>query len=146
MEDLLTLDPKDEAGHWFLLNIAVGRQLGRPLFGPSAADVFAAPMHAWICDGSLESLIWHREHAAGSADGVLNACRGWRFVVCGEWGSKGDGAAWVLEQDKRLDIAQNAGRARREKVGLDPEEVAAFLRLVEERMLIARNDDGVASF
>lgn len=45
------------------------------------------------------------------------------------------------------DIVRNAGSARRKKVGLDPEEVLALLRKMEERTAIARlqySDDGVA--
>lgn len=97
MKHHLTLDPDNKAAHWFLLVIAVGRQMVRSLFEPPAADVFAAARRAWIYDALLESLIWHHENAAGSADGELNACRGSQFVWCGEWDSGGDGAAWVLE-------------------------------------------------
>ena len=65
------------------------------LSGPPVAEVFAAPRRAWVCDALLESLVWHREHAGDSADGVLNACRGWRFVASGEWsaGLKSEGPA-----------------------------------------------------
>lgn len=64
----------------------MGRERGWPLLGRPAREVFAAPSRAWICDALLEALKWHREHAAVSADSVLHACRGWRFVESGEWG------------------------------------------------------------
>ena len=59
-------------------------------------------------------------------------------VGSGEWGSKGEGAAWALQQDGALGIVHDAENARRGKRVLDRERALAFLRLVEERMGFAR--------
>jgi Domain of unknown function (DUF4111) len=96
--DHLSLNAAQEAGHWFLLDIAVGRELGRALTGPPPAEVFAAPQRVWVLDALLESLQWHRTHDLGSPNSVLNACRGWRWAETGVWGSKREGLAWALQQ------------------------------------------------
>lgn len=38
----VSTDPSTESSHWFLLDLAAGRDLGRPLYGPSQADLLTA--------------------------------------------------------------------------------------------------------
>lgn len=89
--------------------------------GPPVA-VFAARGRAWVCDALLDSLVWRRKHAGHSADGVLNACRGWRFVAIWEWSSKSEGPAWALQQDGTLGTVWDAERARQGETNLNQEE------------------------
>lgn len=44
----LGLDPAAEASHWFVLDIALGRELGRALMGPPPAEVFAPLPREWV--------------------------------------------------------------------------------------------------
>jgi len=97
-EDHISLDPAEESSHWFLLDIAMGRALGRPLLGPEPAQVFAPIPRIWQLEAIAESLVWHSEHEPTSANTVLNACRGWRYVATGHFGSKRDGCAWARQQ------------------------------------------------
>jgi predicted nucleotidyltransferase len=96
--DRLALDPADEASHWFLLDIAMGRELGRALLGPPAHRVFAPIPRRWCLEALLDSLAWHAAHEVASANSVRNACRGWRYAATATFGSKQAGARWALHQ------------------------------------------------
>ncbi|KAI7092067.1 hypothetical protein KC356_g7 [Hortaea werneckii] len=45
--DHIGLDPAKEASHWFLLDIAFGRELGRCLYGVDKSEAFGAIPHSW---------------------------------------------------------------------------------------------------
>lgn len=96
--DHVSLDPANEASHWFLLDIALGRELGRSLYGPPTTDAFDAIPRRWILEAIADSLDWHQANELSSADSVLNAGRCWRFIVTGEFSSKLDGAKWAAMQ------------------------------------------------
>jgi Domain of unknown function (DUF4111) len=130
----LGLDPAAEASHWFLLDIAMGRELGRSLRGPPPAEVFAAPSPEWVRSALLDSLSWHREHDRLSSNTVLNACRSWRWAQTGAWGSKQSGLTWALAQpDVPAGVAQ-AAQARQTGESLNPAVAAAVLAFVEARL------------
>ena len=96
--DRLTLDPAGEASHWFLLDIAMGRELGRALLGPPAPQVFAPIPRPWCLEALVDSLAWHEAHEVASANSLHNACRGWRYAATATFGSKQAGATWALHQ------------------------------------------------
>ncbi|OOF93015.1 hypothetical protein ASPCADRAFT_209656 [Aspergillus carbonarius ITEM 5010] len=111
--DHISLDPANESSHWFLLDIAMGRELGRNLHGPDTTDAFGAIPRRWILEAIADSLDWHQANEVNSANSVLNACRGWRFIVTGEFSSKVDGARWAIQQPGCPDIVTRAIAARK---------------------------------
>ncbi|KAK6811211.1 hypothetical protein RU639_013030 [Aspergillus parasiticus] len=111
--DHISLDPASESSHWFLLDIAMGRQLGRTLYGPPTTEAFGAIPRRWILETIANSLEWHQANELSSANSVLNACRGWRFIVTGEFSSKLDGAKWATQQQGCPDIVSRAIAARK---------------------------------
>lgn len=111
--DHISLDPANESSHWFLLDIAMGRELGRSLHGPDPAHAFGAIPRRWILEASANSLDWHQKNEINSVNSVLNACRGWRFIVTGEFSSKLDGAKWAMQQQGCPDIVSRAIIARK---------------------------------
>jgi hypothetical protein len=111
-DDHVSFDPADESSHWFLLDIAMGRETGRSLYGPPPTDTFAPIPVEWTLEAIADSLEWHRANEFSSANSVLNACRGWRFAVANCFGSKLAGAAWALEQDDCPSVVKEAIAAR----------------------------------
>ena len=110
--DHVSLDPSQEASHWFLLDIAMGRQLGRCLHGPSIDEAFGEIPRSWILDGMSDSLKWHQMNEANSANSVLNACRSWQYIVTGVFSSKVNGGKWALQQEGCPEVVGNALSAR----------------------------------
>lgn len=111
--DHISLDPANESSHWFLLDIAMGRELGRNLHGADTTDAFGAIPRRWILEAIANSLEWYQANELNSANGVLNACRGWRFIVTCEFSSKLDGAKWAMQQQGCPDIVSRAIAARK---------------------------------
>ncbi|KAI1069009.1 hypothetical protein LB507_006072 [Fusarium sp. FIESC RH6] len=110
--DHVSLDPSQEASHWFLLDIAMGRQLGRCLHGLSIDEAFGEIPRPWILDGMSDSLKWHQMNEANSANSVLNACRSWQYTVTGVFSSKVNGGKWALQQEGCPEVVGNALSAR----------------------------------
>ncbi|GES61652.1 streptomycin 3''-adenylyltransferase [Aspergillus terreus] len=110
--DHISLDPANESSHWFLLDIAMGRELGRSLHGPDTTNAFGAIPRHWILEAIANSLDWHQANELNSANSVLNACRGWRFIVTCEFSSKSEGAKWAMQQPGCPDIVSRAIAAR----------------------------------
>lgn len=90
--DHTSFDPSSESSHWLLLDIAMGRELGRCLHGLPATEVFAALPRDWILEAIGTSIEWHQENELTSANSVLNACQGWRYITTDTFGSKLEGA------------------------------------------------------
>lgn len=111
--DNISLDPANESSHWFLLDIAMGRELGRKLYGPDTTDAFGAIPERWILEAIANSLDWHQANELSSANSVLNTCRGWKFIVTSEFSSKLNGAKWAMQQQGCPDIVSRAIAARK---------------------------------
>ncbi|KAI2994617.1 hypothetical protein CBS147346_10361 [Aspergillus niger] len=111
--DHISLDPANESSHWFLLDIAMECKLGRTLHSPDPTDAFGAIPRRWILEAIADSLDWHQANEVNSANSVLNARRGWRFIVTGEFSSKLDAARWAIQQQGCPDIVRCAIAARR---------------------------------
>lgn len=122
-------EPSVEASHWFLLDIAIGRELGYALYGPSPTDIFAPIPRVWQLVAIRESLEWYRAHDLASPNSVLNACRGWRYAVTGVLGSKAAGAAWVRAQPDCLPVVTRAEIARRDGTQLEADEASALIAM-----------------
>ncbi len=108
----VSTDPGAEPNHWFLLDVAIGRELGRALSGPSPAVLFTQIPRSWQLQAIVESLDWQRRHEPRNPATVLNACRSLRYVETERWASKPEAAAWVRarrpEWKRTIDAALEA--------------------------------------
>ncbi|KAF4335357.1 streptomycin 3 adenylyltransferase [Fusarium beomiforme] len=111
--DHVGLDPGNESSHWFLLDIAMGRELGRCLHGLPTAEAFAEIPRQWILEAISDSLKWHQANEISSANSVLNACRSLQYIACGKWSSKMEGAKWMMQQSDCPAVVEKAIVARR---------------------------------
>jgi len=121
--DHVSLDPSQEASHWFLLDIAMGRQLGRSLHGLAINEAFGEIPRSWILDAMADSLAWHAANEANSANSVLNACRSWQYMISGDFSSKVNGGKWALQQEGCPDVVEKALSARKTGEKLAANEV-----------------------
>lgn len=126
------LAPKVGASHWFLLDIALGRELGHALLGPPPATIFAPIPRVWLLQAMCDSLAWHQLYDSGTANTVLNACREWRYALTGMLGSKAAGAAWAGSQPECPPIVRRAVQSRRDGTLLNPSEVSELIAIASE--------------
>ncbi|SQD96106.1 MULTISPECIES: aminoglycoside adenylyltransferase domain-containing protein [unclassified Parafrankia] len=109
----VSTDPSTESSHWFLLDLAIGRDLGRALYGPSPADLLTGIPRTWQLSAILDSLSWHDASEPATPNRVLNACRSWRYAETEIWGSKRQGARWVTAHHPDLTVVSEALSSRR---------------------------------
>ncbi|RFN43763.1 streptomycin 3''-adenylyltransferase [Fusarium flagelliforme] len=128
--DHVSLDPGQEASHWFLLDIAMGRQLGRCLHGLAIDEAFGEIPRSWILDGMADSLAWHATNEVNSANSVLNACRSWQYMVSVEFSSKVNGGKWALQQEGCPDVVGKGLSARKTGEKLSANEVLELYDVV----------------
>jgi hypothetical protein len=126
--DHVSLDPGAGPAHWFLLDVAAARLHGRAILGPEPAALIGAVPDPDLRAALIDSLQWHREHEATSANAVLNACRSWRYAAEGTWSSKLEAGRWALDRGAdavlvRDALASHAGAPAE----LDSAAVATFL-------------------
>jgi Domain of unknown function (DUF4111) len=140
----LSLDPGSEPAHWFLLDLAILRDHGRPLAGPPPRDLIGPIPRRRVLEALSDSLAWHRANEPALQQTVLNACRGWRFTEEGAWSSKDDAGAWALARtdDPATVEAALAVRHGDRSATLDPARVDAFQRRVLERVRRALAAEG----
>jgi Aminoglycoside adenylyltransferase, C-terminal domain len=140
----LSLDPASEPAHWFVLDLAILRDHGRPLAGPPARDLVGPIPRRRLLEALRDSLAWHGAHEPALQQAVLNACRGWRFTEEGVWSSKDDAGAWALARtdDPATVSAALAVRHGDRSRPLDPARVDAFQRRVLDRVEHALNQEG----
>jgi hypothetical protein len=129
--DHVSFDPGAEPAHWFLLDVAAARHHGRVISGPPPRALIGTVPEGDLRAALIESLHWHGEHEATSANAVLNACRSWRYVAEGTWSTKPQAGSWAIAQgaDPALvgdALALHAGA----EGGLDAAAVSAFLAKV----------------
>ena len=140
----LSLDPASEPAHWFVLDLAILRDHGRPLAGPPARDLVGPIPRRRLLEALRDSLAWHGAHEPALQQAVLNACRGWRFTEEGVWSSKDDAGAWALDRsdDPATVSAALAVRHGDRSRPLDPARVDAFQRRVLDRVEHALRQEG----
>ncbi|KAI1033878.1 hypothetical protein LB503_011086 [Fusarium chuoi] len=101
--DHISLDPAHESSHWFLLDIAMGRQLGRCLYGANLTEVFGAIPRRWVLEGISDSLAWHQAN---------------------------EGANWAMKQDNCPAVVQHAVEGRKTGDKLDAGQVMKLYDIV----------------
>lgn len=144
--DLVQLQPDAGGGqHWFLLDLASARELGRTLYGDEdIAQAFAAPEQAWVLQALHQCVLWFAEHDPDNPSAVLNACRAWRWSVDQVWGSKLQGAKWALKRpslpQEHLSLLKVAIETRLGDASqtLSASDTRPFLALVAEELARSR--------
>ncbi|KAJ5162880.1 uncharacterized protein N7500_004710 [Penicillium coprophilum] len=134
MNDYVNLNSQTEPRFWFLLDIAIGRDLGKSLLGPPPDKLFAAPKVAWILNCMVESLAWYRQNGPVTYDGVLNACRQLCYAKTLTWRSKMDSGTWVLDHCNQPKIVTLAMHARTSKAALPQDLALEFFTIVENEL------------
>ena len=132
----LSRDPAADPAHWFLLDLAILRDHGRPLTGPPPRELVGPIPRRWLLEAVRDSLGWHEAHESDLAQTVLNASRGWRFTEEGVWCSKDEAGAWARARsdDPATVAAALTVRHGDHAAALDPARVRAFVRRVRERV------------
>lgn len=134
----LSTDPSAEASHWFLLDIALGRERGRTLHGEPLEQVFGAVPRKWVLEAMEDSLAWHEESEPASANAVLNACRASRYAVTGQLGSKGEAVEWARGEDAGASVVETAWRCRHGGPPIHREAAATFIASVRGALAAAK--------
>jgi hypothetical protein len=129
MQQHASQDPRDDPAFWFVIDLAIGREHGRPLFGPPPAEVIPLFSRLLIASSLEEALRFWTGPQGSAAQAVLAACRAWAWAVDGVWLSKAAAAEWARE---RLADTGPVDRAQAARAGLadepDDDAVAAVLR------------------
>lgn len=135
MADHVSSHPAREAGHWFVLDLAVAREHARRVVGPLPAELIGPVPEPELLAALGDSLRWHAEHEATSANTVLNACRAWRRAARGDWTTKEQAGRWAIEQGADLGLLGGALALHEGARGeLDPAAVGRFLTDVTARV------------
>jgi hypothetical protein len=129
MDRQVSFDPKENPRFWFVLDVAIGRSLGRSLAGPPPGELFPALPDALVRAAVLQSLDWWWAHGGHRAAAVLTACIGWRWAAGAGWASKGEAARWAAERVDEPGVI-SAALDRREGDGTAPFDDEAAERFV----------------
>jgi hypothetical protein len=81
-------EPAEGEQHWFAIDRSVLAHNGVALYGPPAAEIFAAPPPSQILPLLAETIRWYLREAPADENGVLNACRALHFAREGTWVAK----------------------------------------------------------
>jgi hypothetical protein len=138
ISDRIVLSPREESPHWFVLDVALGRQSGIALIGPPAASVFAPIPRAGLLEAMRQSLRWHEDNEACSANSALNALRGWRYAVTGCLGSKPAALDWAGAVLPATTL-ETLRRARRGSAAVPPAVFEGLLRGADTALRRALN-------
>ena len=102
-------DPSEDPRFWFVLDVAIGREAGRPLAGPPAAEVFPELPVPLVLDSLQQALAWFAANDRKGGQAALAAARAWAWVEEGRWLAKGPAAAWLTARVTRELEARRAG-------------------------------------
>ncbi|HEU4412523.1 MAG TPA: aminoglycoside adenylyltransferase domain-containing protein [Polyangiaceae bacterium] len=134
-EEKVQPGPGGEAAHWFVLDLAAGREIGVALEGPPLAEVVAPIPRAMLLAALAASLEWHERFDAGSPNRVLNAARSLCWAETGAVVDKIAGARWLREAAPDLAPGLDAAlEARREGRWLEPGAGAPVLARLREAL------------
>jgi predicted nucleotidyltransferase len=120
--DHVALDPREDPRFWFVVDVAIGRERGQSLFGPSPRWVFPELPSGLVIGALREALDWYGEQGDSPVEAVLGACRSWAFAADGGWRSKADSARWAR---LRLPDPGPVDRALRLRDGADERQLTA---------------------
>ena len=126
-------DPSASPRHWFVLDVAIGREHATALAGPPAREVFPEQGRGEILRALRESLDWQAD-LAEPGDLVLNACRTWRFVEECAWSSKSEAARWAMRRSPDPSIVRALGAREGRRPGPSRSEARPFAEEVRARV------------
>jgi hypothetical protein len=129
-------EPGAEPRFWFVIDVAIARELARPLAGRPPGELLPELPRPLVLGALLDALAWWREHDGAGA--ILAACRAWAWATEGHWLSKGDAAAWAAERVPDSGPISMA-LARRADPGApdpSPDDVAAVVEPVERLLAV----------
>jgi hypothetical protein len=131
MEQHAGYEPGDEPRFWFILDVAIARELARPLVGRAPGELLPELPRTLVLSALRDSLAWWREYDGAGA--TLAACRAWAWATEGRWLSKSAAAAWAAERvpDSRPITRALARRADPGAPKPSPDDVAAIVEPVE---------------
>jgi predicted nucleotidyltransferase len=92
-------EPQPGEEHWFAIDRSVLASHGVALYGPPAAEVFAAPPREQLLPILAGVLRWYLRNEPESLDGVLNAGRSLHFAREGTWIGKPAAREWARTQE-----------------------------------------------
>jgi hypothetical protein len=129
-----SFDPGDGPAFWYPIDRAITHQSGESLYGPPAAQLFAALPFEDLLGVVIASVKAHSEPQEGDLldNAVLNGCRALAFARDQRWYAKVDAAERILPSAGEFAplvaaaiMSFNAGR--QQSGGLDREAVRGFL-------------------
>jgi hypothetical protein len=112
-DDRLLTDLGGEPAHWYLIDLAIGREHGAALAGPPPRELIGEPPRADVLDALAAGIRWAVETEPDSPNTVLNASRAARFALTGEWSSKAEAGEWAAQTATDGRLAHDAAAARR---------------------------------
>jgi hypothetical protein len=115
-EHKVSTDPTEESWHWFVLDLAIGRETARTMYGQDLRDIVGPIGREHQLAAIAESLRWHDRSDEGDPNRIANAARGLRFLRTGQWVSKPEGLQWAESvgystQDVVAELAAAVGDA-----------------------------------
>jgi len=106
----VSTDFTTEAWFWFVLDLAVVRDLSVALHGRDLVDVVGMFSRDVQIAAIADSVRWHAAHVPDGPSRGANAARGLRFIETGTWGSKPEGLAWLASTgrtpEQALDLVE----------------------------------------
>jgi hypothetical protein len=127
----------DEPSHWFLLDIAIGRELGHSLLGPAPGKIFGEVPKKWILEAMLDCIVWYEQHESTSVDLILNTCRCWKFSETNHMCSKQDGLSWAIQMPCSPEFLNLITKNYVSGLSLKLSDTFKFINMVKESLLKA---------
>jgi hypothetical protein len=101
MAQHVAYDPSEDPRFWFVLDVAIGREAGRPLAGPRPAEVFPELPAPLVRAALQQALAWFAANDPRGGQAVLAAARAWAWAEDGRWLAKGPAAVWLTARVAR---------------------------------------------
>ncbi len=109
---------RSEPWHWFVLDLAIGRETAATLTGVDLADVVGPFTRRVQLEAIAASVAWHRHFDDGAPNQAANAARGLQYASTGRWTSKPDALRWLAAKGVPPDdAADELGRLLRVELG-----------------------------
>jgi hypothetical protein len=89
-------DPREDPRFWFVLDVAIGREVGRALAGPSPAEVFLKLPAPLVRASLQQALAWFVANDPRGGEAALAAARAWAEE--GRWLAKVPAAVWLASR------------------------------------------------
>ncbi len=101
MAQHVTYDVSEEPRFWFVIDVAIGRDAGRALAGPPAAEVFPELPAPLVRASLQDALRWFAANDRRGGQAALAAAGAWAWAEEGRWLAKGPAAAWLTSRVAR---------------------------------------------